>query len=109
MSRGGGAAHNRTGREVGRLTATRLRGMTMVSMQLPTRNRPAADDSLAGFFLGRLSSLVARHAAATSPQERTALAHAVFSIYLDCRDLGLDEEAEVILNRELLELTERSA
>jgi hypothetical protein len=49
------------------------------------------------FFLGRLASLVARQAAAASPAERTALAWAAFSVYLDCLDLGLDREARQLI------------
>ncbi len=80
----------------------------MMIMQHPTQQR-RADDSLAGFFLGRLSSLATRQAAAANGQERVALAQAVFSTYLDCRDLGLEDEAELVLNQELLEAVERSA
>jgi hypothetical protein len=79
----------------------------MMIMQHPIQQR-RVDDSLAGFFLGRLSSLATRQAAA-SGQERVALAQAVFSTYLDCRDLGLEDEAELVLNQELLEAVERSA
>ena len=79
----------------------------MMIMQHPTQQR-RADDSLARFFLGRLSSLATRQATA-SGQERVALAQAVFSTYLDCRDLGLEDEAELVLNQELLEAVERSA
>ena len=79
----------------------------MMIMQHPTQQR-RVDDSLAGFFLGRLSSLATRQATA-SGQERVALAQAVFSTYLDCRDLGLEDEAELVLNQELLEAVERSA
>jgi hypothetical protein len=79
----------------------------MMIMQHPTQQR-RTDDSLASFFLGRLSSLATRQATA-SGQERVALAQAVFSTYLDCRDLGLEDEAELVLNQELLEAVERSA
>ena len=78
----------------------------------PAPTRPTGDDSfdlLARFFLARLSALARRQAAETRQEERTALARAIFSTYLDCRDLGLDEEADAILNQELLELVERSA
>jgi len=78
-------------------------------MQRPAQQRQAATDPLAGFFLERLSSLATRQAAAVSGQERVALAHAVFSTYLDCRDLGLEDEAELVLSQELLEAVERSA
>ena len=49
------------------------------------------------FLLGRLASLLARQAAAASPAERTALARAAFSVYLDCRDLGLEREARQLI------------
>ena len=79
----------------------------MMVMQHPTQQR-RVDDSLAGFFLGRLSSLATRQATANG-QERVALAQAIFSTYLDCRDLGLEDEAELVLHQELLEAVERSA
>ena len=79
----------------------------MMIMQHPTQQRRTGD-SLADFFLGRLSSLATRQATANG-QERVALAQAVFSTYLDCRDLGLEDEAELVLNQELLEAVERSA
>ena len=63
----------------------------------------AADDALARFFLERLSELTARQDAAASTPERTALAQAAFSTYLDCLDLGLGEEARRILARERTE------
>ena len=80
----------------------------MLAMQGTTRQRTFATDPLARFFLGRLSSLAARQAGARGVQERTGLAQAVFSTYLDCLDLGLEHEAEAVLNRELLEAVERS-
>ena len=52
---------------------------------------------LPAFFLGRLAALLARQAAAASPAERTALAWAAFSVYLDCRDLGLEREARQLI------------
>jgi hypothetical protein len=55
------------------------------------------DTDLATFFLGRLATLVARQAAASSPSERVVLSQAAFSILLDCQDLGLDDEAQAIL------------
>jgi hypothetical protein len=79
----------------------------MMVIQHPTQQR-RADDPLARFFLGRLTSLAAQQSAANG-QERVALARAVFSTYLDCRDLGLEDEAEVVLNQELLATVERSA
>ena len=56
-----------------------------------------SDPGLPEFFLGRLASLVARQAAAVSPTERQALGVAAFSVFLDCLDLGLGEEAHAIV------------
>ena len=57
------------------------------------------DPDLPAFFLGRLASLVARQAAAVSPTERTALGVAAFSVFLDCLDLGLGEQAHAIVDQ----------
>ena len=57
------------------------------------------DAELPSFFLGRLASLVARRAAAVNPKVRATLAQAAFSTYLDCLDLGLEAEAQAILER----------
>lgn len=62
----------------------------------------SSSDALAFFFLRRLAALVARQDRATTPGTRAALAHAAFSTYLDCVDLGLAEEACQILAREPL-------
>ena len=59
----------------------------------------ATDPDLPAFFLGRLASLVARQAAAVSPTERTALGVAAFSVFLDCLDLGLGEQAHAIVDQ----------
>ena len=60
------------------------------------------DETLAFFFLRRLAALVARQDRATTPSTRAALAHAAFSTYLDCVDLGLENEARQVLAREPL-------
>ncbi|HET8627933.1 MAG TPA: hypothetical protein VFL91_10965 [Thermomicrobiales bacterium] len=60
----------------------------------------ASDESLDDFFLLRLSSLVARLSTVSGVEERTTLAHAIFSTYLDCLDLGLEDEARAILHHE---------
>jgi hypothetical protein len=52
-----------------------------------------ADPSLPDFFLGRLMSLLILQMAAVSPTDRRALGHAVFSVFLDCMDLGLTDQA----------------
>ena len=59
----------------------------------------AADPGLPAFFLGRLAALAARQAAAASPAERQALSLATFSVFLDCLDLGLGEEAHPIVGQ----------
>lgn len=55
-------------------------------------------------FLQRLASLVQRQDRVGDEQERTALAHAAFSTYLDCVELGQGDEAERILTRDPLAL-----
>lgn len=70
-----------------------------------------SDDQVAGdptaldfYFLQRLASLVERQDAARTEWERTLLAQAAFSTYLDCLDLGLGETAGRILTRDPLTL-----
>jgi hypothetical protein len=58
-----------------------------------------SDPGLPAFFLGRLASLATRQAASSSPMERAALGTAIFSIYLDCLDLGLGAEAHAIIGQ----------
>lgn len=58
-----------------------------------------ADPDLSGFFLARLTQLIARQAAAVSPAERAVLGLAAFSTFLDCLDLGLAEEAYAIVEQ----------
>jgi hypothetical protein len=58
-----------------------------------------ADPGLGLFLLTRLTSLAARQVVATDRRERTALAHAAFSVFLDCLDLGLGMEARRVLMR----------
>ena len=57
------------------------------------------DPGLSAFFLGRLASLVDRQAAAVNPMERALLGRAVFSVYLDCLDLGLGEQAQALIGQ----------
>ena len=59
----------------------------------------ATDPDLPEFFLGRLAALTAQQAAAVSPAERQALSLAAFSVFLDCLDLGLGEEAHAIVGQ----------
>ncbi len=68
-----------------------------------------ADPNLHAYFLGRLASLATRQAASASPKERAALSVAMFSIYLDCLDLGLGAEAQAIMAGLRNESTERTA
>ena len=58
-----------------------------------------SDPGLPAFFLGRLASMVARQFATVSPTERQALGEAIFSVYLDCLDLGLGKEAQAIVDQ----------
>jgi hypothetical protein len=68
-----------------------------------------SDPGLPAFFLGRLASLVAMQVASESAAERKALSAAVFAIYLDCLDLGLGKEAQLLIAqlRDESEPTER--
>lgn len=59
----------------------------------------ATDPGLDRFFLGRLASLVTRQAASASPKERAALGVAIFSVFLDCLQLGLGAEAQAIMHQ----------
>jgi hypothetical protein len=68
-----------------------------------------SDPNLPSFFLGRLASLATRQAASASPKERAALSVAMFSIYLDCLDLGLGAEAQTIMGGLRHESIERPA
>ncbi len=63
-----------------------------------------APSSLEFAFLQRLASLVQRQDRMGNEQERTVLAHAAFSTYLDCVELGQGDEAERILTRDPLAL-----
>jgi hypothetical protein len=56
------------------------------------------DISLASFFLGRLARLVVKLAVAQEAEQRTALTRALLSTFLDCRDLGVEQEARNILD-----------
>jgi len=67
------------------------------------------DPNLPSFFLGRLASLATRQATSASPKERAALSVAMFSIYLDCLDLGLGAEAHEIISGLRQEQVERPA
>jgi hypothetical protein len=59
----------------------------------------ASDPGLPEFLLGRLAALVARQAAAVGPAERVALGVAASSVFLDCLDLGIGEEAHAIVGQ----------
>ena len=60
-------------------------------------DEPVVDISLASFFLGRLARLVVKMAAAQAQEQRAALTRAMLSTFLDCRDLGVEQEARNIL------------
>ena len=62
--------------------------------------RTFAPSGLEFAFLQRLASLVRRQDRAANAHDRTILAHAAFSTYLDCVELGLGDEAERILTRD---------
>jgi len=79
--------------------ATISGGRHEMSAMLLTDEALATDPRLPEFFLGRLKSLAARQAAAVSPAERQALGLATFSVFLDCLDLGLGEEAHAIVGQ----------
>ena len=57
------------------------------------------DTGLHEFFLDRLTSLATRQATTTDPKERAALGVATFSVFLDCLDLGLGDEARAIIGQ----------
>ena len=58
-----------------------------------------SDPGLPAFFLGRLASLVALQVASESAMERKAISTAVFAIYMDCLDLGLGKEAQLLIGQ----------
>ncbi len=77
-------------------------GATMTAeLTVPTVIAPSG---LQFAFLQRLASLVQRQDRVGNEQERTVLAHAAFSTYLDCVELGQGDEAERILTRDPLAL-----
>lgn len=59
----------------------------------------AADPDLAAFFLDRLDMLAFRMESCRDIPSRTAYSHAAFSTFLDCVDLGLEDEARRIIGR----------
>ena len=70
---------------------------------------PLADPGLPHFFLGRLVRLVYRQAASVNLTERTVLGLATLSTFRDCLDLGLAEQAQVIIEQVRDELDVRRA
>ena len=70
----------------------------METVTLP-QHLHAADPDLACFFLDRLDALTFRLETARDQRSRTAYSAAVFSVFLDCLDLGLEPEARRILER----------
>jgi len=72
--------------------------MIMDAVTLPLQLR-TADPDLAAFFLARLDMLAFRLESARDETARAAYSAAAFSVFLDCRDLGLALEARRILER----------
>jgi hypothetical protein len=70
-----------------------MKAAEMVDMVLAT------DPNLPEYFLGHLASLATRQAASPSPKERAALSVAMFSVFLDCVDLGVAEQAQAIMSQ----------
>jgi hypothetical protein len=70
-----------------------------MSAMLLTNLTLESEPGLRDFFLGRLASMVARQLATMNPGERTMLGEAIFSVYLDCLDLGLGQEAQAIVDQ----------
>lgn len=57
----------------------------------------ATDPTIGQYFLGQLATLAVRQAASPSAKERAALSVAMFSLFLDCADLGVAEQAQRIM------------
>jgi len=57
------------------------------------------DPDLAAFFLDRLELLAFQLESARDETARMVYSHTAFSTFLDCMDLGLEEEARHILER----------
>jgi hypothetical protein len=70
-----------------------MSAMTMVDMALAT------DPTLPEFLLGQLASMATRQAASPSAKEQAALSVAMFSLFLDCIDLGVGAEAQRIMSQ----------
>jgi hypothetical protein len=70
-----------------------------MSATMLTQLAVESDPGLPAFFLGRLAAMVDRQLAAVAPAERKTLGEAIFSVYLDCLDLGLEAEARIIVGR----------
>jgi hypothetical protein len=70
-----------------------MSAMKMVDMALAT------DPTLPEYFLGQLASLATRQAASASAKEQAALSVAMFSLFLDCIDLGVGTEAQRIMSQ----------
>ena len=68
-----------------------------MDLWITTTEQAAADPALAAFLLDRLAGLVARRDRARGREQRVALARSTFSVFLDCRALGLAAEADAIM------------
>ncbi len=71
----------------------------MLSAMQLTELTLESDPGLREFFLGRLASMVARQLGTEDRSERKMLGEAIFSVYLDCLDLGLGQEAQMIVDQ----------
>ena len=70
-----------------------------MDLWITTAERAETDPTLATFLLERFAGLVARRHTAADERQRDALARCTFSVFLDCRDLGLGRQATAILAR----------
>lgn len=70
-----------------------------MSAAMMTEMALATDPTLPDFFLGHLDSLAKRQAATTNPKERVALGIELFSVFLDCVELGLQNDAQRIMGQ----------
>ena len=70
-----------------------------MSAAMMTEMALATDPTLPAFFLGHLDSLAKRQATTTNPKERVALGIELFSVFLDCVELGLQNDAQQIMKQ----------
>ena len=70
-----------------------------MDLWLTTAEQAAVDPPQATFALDRLADLADHLDVATTRRERVTLTRALFSLFLDCQDLGLCKAARAILAR----------